>query len=288
MTRNICLALLALTLPLALTACPPADDTSAPEGDTDTDTDTDSDTDADTDTDTDTDTDADTDLGFTIEGTTYDMAVGAPLGEGICVAAMNPDGAVTGGDVEEMSATTTDAAGTFSLTGIMEKPVFGILISVFDCETSGTTVMTSATPVDTADYTDLESGDVLTDKMAFVINATYRDGIDASLQAVGYPSDITTDGALAGMVMDATLTPIDGATVTGADTVYYQDGDAADGLFSTGQALNTSTVAAGGSFFVIPAAGISTYSAESGDLVFPEAMAGSSEGSVMIIPLVGE
>ncbi len=56
MTRTLSiLALLGLTLSLAVGCPKTVDDTDAPEGDTDTDTDTDSDTDADTDTDTDTD-----------------------------------------------------------------------------------------------------------------------------------------------------------------------------------------------------------------------------------------
>ena len=244
--------------------------------------------DTDTDADADTDTDTDADLGFTIEGTTLDMMMQAPLGEGICVAALNPDGAVTGGKVETMVETTTDATGAFVLPGIVDKPVFGILMSVYDCKLSGSTVMTSATPVDTADYTGLNDGDVLTGKTAFVVNAMYRDGIDLSLQAVGYASDITTDGALAGMVLDSSFTPLDGATITGADTVYYQDADDSDGLFSTGAALNTSTSALAGAFWIIPAAGISTYSADYAGLTFPEAMAGSSPGSIMIVPLVGE
>lgn len=284
MTRFITLSL-ALALPLALSACKDddTDDTNV-EGDTDSD----SDADTDTDTDADADTDADTDVGYTIEGSTYDIMAGMPVAEGLCVTAFNPDAVVTGGELVEMSTTTTDAAGAYSLPGIYDKPVFGILLSVFDCEVSGTTVMTSATPVNPADYNGLASGDVLSGTMAFVINADYRDGIDMSLAAMGYPSDITTDGALAGMVMDATHAPIEGAVVTGSNGIYYQDANPSDGLFTTAGAPNMATAAAAGAFWIAPGAGISTYSATYEDLVFPEAMAGSSAGSVMILPLIAE
>jgi hypothetical protein len=273
---------LALTLPLFMFACGTTDDTA----DT-TDSEADADADADADSDTDTDSDSDTDVGFTIEGTTLDLMLSAPLGKGICVGAMNADAAVTGGDVVEMASALTDASGAYSIPGITEKPTFGILLSVHDCKTPGTTVLTSATPVQPASYADLNSGDVLSGTMAFVIDATYRDGIDASLAAMGFTDGITELGGLAGMVLDSSMTPLEGATVTGAKMVFYQDGNPKDGLFTTGGVPNTATIAAGGAFWLIPAAGISTYSAEYKGLSFPEAMAGSSEGSVMILPLIG-
>ncbi|MCB9777652.1 MAG: hypothetical protein H6742_03735 [Alphaproteobacteria bacterium] len=269
------------------------DTTDATDTDTDTDADTDADTDTDgTDTDTDgTDTDTDTDdtataLSYTLSGTAIDGATQTPAAEGLCVAALNPDAAVTGGETVTMASGTVGAAGSFSIEGVDDTPSFGILISVFDCDDADS-VLTTATPVLPPVYAGVETGDTISGLTAFSISAAYADGIDASLAAVGFADGSIWDiGGMMGGVWDNTYSPINGATVTGASTVFYQDGDAADGLFSTGGGLNTSTVATGGSIFLIPAAPIGGYSATASGYTFPTNTLGSSAGSIVFAPII--
>ena len=111
-----------------------------------------------------------------------------------------------------------------------------------------------------------------------------------SLAGAGYVGTIWDDGGLMGGVWDSAITPIEGATVTGASgTVYYQDGVAADGLFTTkGVGLNTSTSAAAGALFLIPKAPISGYSADADGYTFPTNTLGSSAGSIVFAPIIAE
>ena len=254
---------------------------------TETDADTDADSDADSDADTDADTDADI-ISFTLEGSTFDVLTQGAAAEGLCISAINPDPAVSGGDPITMATATLDASGNFSIAGVDAKPSFGILMSITDCAEEGTVIAT-ATPVPAPSYADLVEGDTLSGLTAFSINVTYAGYIDGSLAAAGYSgTGIEADGALAGFIVDNTLTPIDGATVTGAASVYYQDADSTDGLFTTGTDVNAATVAMGGSMFFVPQAGVGAYSASASGYSFPTYTLGSSPGSVVFAPLVAE
>jgi hypothetical protein len=47
-------------------------------------------------------------------------------------------------------------------------------------------------------------------------------------------------------------------------TVYYQDGEASDGIYGSGSTANTTTLAEGDGIFMIPAAPIFTYTCDDG------------------------
>lgn len=224
-------------------------------------------------------------LSYTLEGQALDLATHDVAAAGLCVVAFNADAAVTGGDPVEMARATVAAGGVFSISGVDAKPAFGILLSVRDCNDEGTVVPT-ATPVLPSAYSSVVTGDTISGLAAFSVSAAFGAGIDGSLAAVGYPGTIATDGALMGGVWDNTYTPIDGATVTGATTVFYQDTDSADGLYSTGTSLNAATSAAAGSLFLIPAAAVSTYSATAEGYTFGGNTLGSSPGSIVFAPII--
>lgn len=227
-------------------------------------------------------------IDFTLSGTAIDLATSTPAAEGLCVRAVNPDPAVTGGDPITMAEGTVGAGGAFSMSGVDAKPAFGILVSVLDCDTD-VTVLTTATPVLPPLYADVEAGGEVSGLTAFSINAMYADGMDASLAAAGYGNSIWKAGGLMGGVWDSTYAPIGGATVTGASgTVYYQDGDARDGLFTTKGALNTSTIAPAGALFLIPEAPIGSYSASASGYTFPSNTLGSTPGSIIFAPVIAE
>lgn len=233
--------------------------------------------------------DGGSDVNFTLSGNGVDLASGTPAMEGLCVRAINPDPAVTGGEPITMSESTIGAAGAFTLTGVDTKPAFGILVSIYDCESKGT-VLATATPVMPPLYADIAVGGEVSGLTAFSINAMYADGIDASLAGVGFTGGSIWDiGGLMGGVWDSSFMPLEGAVVTGASTVYYQDGNPGDsGLFATTGALNTSTVAAGSSLFLVPAAGIGGYSATLSGYTFPTNTLGSSPGSIIFAPIIAE
>ncbi|MCK6505402.1 hypothetical protein L6R53_18720 [Myxococcota bacterium] len=288
MTRIIILASLA-TLPLAMACKDKGDDTGTPGdggatdgGTMDGGTGDGGTTDGGT-------TDGGTELSFTLAGTAIDLATSTPAAEGLCIRAINPDPAVTGGEPVTMAESTIGAGGAFSIAGVNDTPAFGILVSVFDCKGAGA-VLATATPVLPPLYADVMTGDTISGLTAFSISGAYADGIDASLAAAGYVGSIWKVGGLMGGVWDSSYMPIEGATVTGASgTVYYQDAVSADGLFTNAKTgLNTSTIASGGALFLIPEAPIGGYSATAVGYTFPTNTLGSSPGSVIFAPVIAE
>jgi hypothetical protein len=204
---------------------------------------------------------------------------------------VNPDPAVTGGAPIVMADSTIDASGDFSIAGVDAVPQFGILLSISDCLVTGTgaAVLTTATPVTPDKYAGVATGDTISGMTAFSISQAYANGIDASLAAAGYTGSIWVDGGLMGAVWDMSLAPIGDATVTGTtDTVYYQDGDASDGLFTTGASLNTATQPSGGAIFLLPKAAIAPYSATAAGYTFGSNLLGSNPGSIVFAPLIAQ
>jgi hypothetical protein len=116
-----------------------------------------------------------------------------------------------------------------------------------------------------------------------VISLDFADGINASLATAGYLPDIWKVGMLYGTVYDNALTPLDGVTVSGAAaSIYYMDADPADGLFTTGATVNTSTSAAASAVFVVPGAPITTYTAEADGYTFDSITLGALPGLALI------
>jgi hypothetical protein len=256
-------------------------------------------TEDDTDTDTDVDTDTDTDEeagGFSIAGLGVDLATQAPVGAGLCVSVQDPTPAITGGEPLVLSASVTADDGSYLVENITTTSSLGILVVVSDCpEATEATVMPTATGIASSSYSDLEDGDVLEGQTSFSIDAALQAGVDGSLTAAGYTGDtIGTAGTFVGFVFDAAGAPLSGATVectgTGCDGVntYYQDGDAADGLFTTAGAVNESTDATQQSLFWIPGAPISNYEASHPDNTFASQLAGSSPGTAVLIAFDAE
>ena len=84
-----------------------------------------------------------------------------------------------------------------------------------------------------------------------------------------------------GIVADSVGTPLDGGTVTPATpgaSVYYQDTDLADGLFSTGLNVNTETQALAGAVYVIPAAPLDGYTGAAPGQTYTTIQAAVDEG----------
>lgn len=256
----------------------------ASEDDTDTDA---SDTD-DTD-----DTDV-ADAGFSISGTAVDLALSAPVAEGLCVNVSDPTPAITGGEALVLAETTTAADGSYTLENVSTTSSLGLLIVVSDCEDATEhTVMPTATGIASSSYADLGDGDNLPGMTSYSINAALEAGVDGSLTAAGYMGDaIGVAGTFVGFVFDADGYPLSDATVTCTtdETVltYYQDADAADGLFTTMGAVNTGTDATVGSLFWIPGAPISNYEADHASSTFESQLAGSSPGTAVLIAFDAE
>ena len=252
--------LLAASLFLSLTACGGREKDTGGTDTGGTDTSETGDT-GDTDTG---DTDTGTVSGFTVSGTLIDLSIGAPLsGTGLSVAVADPTPALAGGEMEILATGTVDAAGAFSVPGVVTTSSVGLFVVV-----TGSGVMNSAAGVSSAAYAGLGDGDVLSGVSAYVVTSTLATGVNGSIAAVGGSHDIVTEGALFGFVFDVTGTPVAGAQAgcsgCGTPDFYYADHDPTDGLFSTGMSANTGTDPLANAMFVVPGAPIASYFADDG------------------------
>jgi hypothetical protein len=213
--------------------------------------------------------DIDTSAGMNIAGTVVNLETGEPVvtldGEApLCVKAIDPTPAVTGGDPIEIAGSTICADGTYIIAGLQEVPLIGVMVQVEDCNDEGT-VMRTVTGISTDDFNGMGAGDTLEGIVAHAVTADYREVLSADM---GYTGDLNEDGFLAGFVVDSAEQPLDGATVSCgacADTpTFYADADPTDGLFGTSSSFNAATEAGGNSLFIIPAALITTYTCDDG------------------------
>lgn len=248
---------------------------------------TDADTDADSDADSDTDPDSVTDPnGFTLMGGTLDIASGESAAKGLCIVALDPDPAITGGSPVELGDSTVKSNGNFIISGLEDTPGMGIMLQIEDCGGS-TTVIPTATFIDPSVYEGASVGDIFSGLTACSIDDSYAESVDNSLDDAGYSGSIWEDGALAGFVLDKSQAPIDGAKISSSSaSVYYQDANSSDGLFTSGGSLNTKTSAAAGAIFFIPEAPIFSYSASASGYSFDSALAGSFPETVTVVPFI--
>jgi hypothetical protein len=251
-------------------------------------------------TDTDTDTTPTTATGgFDINGVVLNISdPSTTAAAGSCVALVDPSPALQGKPAEVIAGPTKiGEGGTFSFAKVFPPSTLGLLLTVDDCneepvdcaEGTGDALFTAATGIQGASFIGLGAGDVL-DAAAFAIDCTTLGAWEASASGL-YKGDLSDDGFMVGFVWDTTNTPIEGATVScgSCTTVFYQDPDFSDGLFTSAEVLNGSTIAAGGSLFLIPAAAISSYSADDGGThTFTDQLLGSNPASAVATVFFGE
>lgn len=215
--------------------------------------------------------DLDLEAGMNIAGVALDLETGQPLtvadtgGEALCVAAIDPAPAVTGGDPEYLIVSTMCDDGSFVLAGLDEVPSIGVMVGVYDCADQGT-VMRTVTGVATEDFDGMGAGDTLEGVTAWSVSADYAATMQADLGTT--ERDLTAEGFLAGFVTDSSGAAVGGATVTcGAcddRPTYYLDASPDDGLWGDGGSFNGTTSADAGGMFLIPAARITTYTCDDG------------------------
>jgi hypothetical protein len=262
------------------------DSGSAVEGDTDTDSDTDADADADSDTDTDTDTDTDADadtLGFDITGVGIDLYAGLPVAEGLCLAVLDPSPILYGQPAEMLAAAQIGADGLFEVVDVSTTSQLGILMSLGDCDGSHTNVFPTNTGILPAYYEGMGEGDVVANQMALSVSMAFLGVLQQSIAAAGYDGDLEEDGFVLGFVFDIDGEPDDGVEIGCRDcTVYYADSSPMDGLFTSSGSLNTATSALGGGMWLIPAAGLESFTATSDHAEYREQVLGSEPGSATL------
>lgn len=204
--------------------------------------------------------------GWRIEGVAIYQDSGEAAAEGLCIRAIDPTPALSGGEPELLASSTICADGAYVVAGITKNPAIGTFVVVDDCDESiEDTVMISATGISGAFVADLGPGDVLPDIVARVVTQGYRAAYLEDLQTAGYTgvSDETFQ-FLGGRVVtkDQPGEPLDGYTVRcGAceNPPFYADTDPSDGLFGAGATANAATDADADAFFMVPMAAIGTY-----------------------------
>lgn len=215
--------------------------------------------------------DLDLTAGINIRGTAVDLQTGLPItladtgGTALCVAAIDPAPAVTGGDPTYLIVSTLCEDGSFVLAGMQEVPSIGVMIGVYDCDDQGT-VMRTVTGVATDDFAGMGAGDTLEGVTAQSVSASYLATMQADLGTT--ERNLASEGFLAGFVTDSAGTALSGATVSCGSCAdrptYYLDSNAKDGLWGASGSFNTSTSADARGMFFIPAARITTYTCEDG------------------------
>ncbi len=229
-----------------------------------------------------------TSAGWTLSATVIDFGTQQPAAEGLCVEALDPSPALTGGDPALVASATVGAAGAVEIAGITVRPSLGMLISVKDCGAENTTVFTSANGLAYAKFRDLGEGAVLSGETLYAIDLPYLATLQADAEAVGYTGDLLTDGMMFPMVADNTGAPVAGATVTcdACAPTLYIDGNGGDGLFAEAGVPNAATTVEGHGAGVIPAGPVAQYITEDGGAHTWEVMLfGSSPGSALVAPI---
>lgn len=215
--------------------------------------------------------DLDLTAGINIRGTAVDLQTGQPItradtsADALCVAAIDPAPAVTGGDPEYLIVSTLCDDGSFALAGLEEVPSIGVMVGVYDCEGQGT-VMRTVTGVATESFDGMGAGDTLEGVTAHSVSATYLATMQADLGTT--ERDLGAEGFLAGFVTDASGAAVGGATVSCGSCAdrptFYLDANSKDGLWGASGTFNTSTAADARGMFLIPAARITTYTCDDG------------------------
>ena len=200
-----------------------------------------------------------------------------PAPEGMCVTIFDPTDAISGGEPEMLASTTLASDASFQA----ELPADGApLLIVIDDEPI---VFPTGTPVQPEAVAGVMAGDTLPVTAVSLSVGTY-DLLSAGLSAAGDTTDISTDGVLIAVIMDGadqSLIPT-GTLSCGGCTVYYNDADPTDGLFSTGGVLNTH-----GGVAVVPGAPIDTYTAVADGYSFPSGTGGAIPRGALVAALMG-
>ncbi len=261
---------LAAGLALGLTACTgKADDTGA-AGDTDPETDT------------------DTDVSYTIEGTAITFGPDRlPAPEGTCVRLFNPDDGLDGSTPEALAEGTVGAGGAYRLTGITRWAGSPPLVVIDDCDTDPPRVFPTGTPVPPELVEPVTDGGTVTGVVSVALGVETFDAIAASLAAAGDTTDLASAGLMMGFLWGDDEAGIEGAQVVCETcTVYYGDGDATDGAFTTAGTRNTAATRSG--FYAIPGAPIETYSAVAEGYSFVSTPMGAIPGGALLMIFRGE
>ncbi|MCK6526549.1 hypothetical protein L6R50_03010 [Myxococcota bacterium] len=205
----------------------------------------------------------------------------------LTVAVADPSPAIAGGVPEVLAVGTPDASGAFSISGVdAGGATLGVLLIVDDAADA---YVATATGVPVSCYQGLPDGGTCADRTAFAITAVAHGSLVAGLNTAGWVGTSIVDvGSFVGFVQAADGSPLGGATVsgTGSPTVYYADADLSSSpndAFVTGVDPNVATDAAGGGLFVIPEAGIGSYSVDHPDHSFTSITAGSQPGTILIV-----
>jgi hypothetical protein len=143
--------------------------------------------------------------GFRIEGLASALDSGVAMPEGMCVTAIDPTPAISGGEPTVLASSTTCEGGEFVVAGIAEAPAVGVFVVVDDCAGAADTVMLSATGIGADKVTGLGDGDALSDVSAQVITLDLAATWDADL--TGYDGDLATEGFLGGTISDSSSLP---------------------------------------------------------------------------------
>ncbi len=211
--------------------------------------------------------DADLEHGFSVTGTTRDLGTGLSATAGLCLTAVDPSPAITGGEPTVLASSQVCDDGTFVVAGIQEAPSIGMFLIIDDCEGAADTVMKTAAGIPPTAIAGFGDGDQLVGVEALSVSLEWAATEQVDLEALGWSGDLAASGYMAGIIETADGEPVGGATVTCSGCVpqvYYQDGDAADGIYGVDATANLATDPAGGGLFMIPAAPIFTYSAGDG------------------------
>jgi hypothetical protein len=211
--------------------------------------------------------DADLEQGFAVKGATLDLGTGGSAAAGLCIRAVDPTPAITGGAPTLLASSEVCDDGTYVVAGVASVPAIGMFLLIDDCEGAADTVMLTATGISPDTLAGLGDGDALEGIEALSVSLDWVATEQADLEALGWSGDLATSGYMAGLVEDAGGDPVAGATVACAGCVpaiYYEDGDASDGIYGQGATANTATTVEGSGIFMIPAAPIFSYTCDDG------------------------
>lgn len=231
--------------------------------------------------------DADLENGFSVTGSTLDFGTGGFATAGLCITAVDPTPAITGGTPTVLSSSEVCDDGSYVVAGIQSAPSIGMFLIIDDCDGEPDTVMKTAAGIAPTMIAGMGDGDQLVGVQALSVSLVWAATEQADLERLGWSGDLATTGYMAGIIEDVDGAAVSGATVTCNDCVpqvYYQDGDGTDGIYGVDTTANLATDSSGGGLFMIPAAPIFTYSAgDGGQHTWASTLLGSLPGYAVYI-----
>lgn len=164
---------------------------------------------------------------FSIKGRLLVDRSDEPVGEALCLEAIDQRDLALGLEPTVLAGTTADGAGAFTLTSLPPPGTAGFAIRAHVCGGDTTTWYPTQTLLPAEPMAGLGPGDVLDGQIVWVVRTPDARLIEEGLLENGSPEGLDAAGAIIGQIFDTGGAPLPLAAIRGPDgtRVHYDQGD---------------------------------------------------------------